>query len=107
MLGSALFAARLLHPKRGVLSNFITTNPQGWTNRLYPLWYPAIIAIPLALAALSLLGDVYTAGISIAFPQRDVHLSAAEPLDVRPHRTQSAHSEPTNTNRTISPIDML
>jgi potassium efflux system protein len=35
------------------------------------------------------------AGISIAFPQRDVHLSAAQPLDVRIHGTRSESDSPT------------
>ena len=39
------------------------------------------------------------AGISIAFPQRDIHLSAAEPLDVRVHtdRPEAAKS-PSNAS---------
>jgi potassium efflux system protein len=34
------------------------------------------------------------AGISIAFPQRDIHLSALQPLDVRIHRSRSQTAEP-------------
>jgi potassium efflux system protein len=34
------------------------------------------------------------AGISIAFPQRDVHLSTARPLDVRVHQTWPEKAEP-------------
>jgi len=65
MIGSAVFAARLLHPKRGVLSNFIVANPESWTNRLYPLWYPIVVSIPLALAVLALLEILLLQRISI------------------------------------------
>ena len=32
------------------------------------------------------------AGISISFPQRDVHLDASKPLDIRVHRAEQAPS---------------
>jgi potassium efflux system protein len=34
------------------------------------------------------------AGISIAFPQRDVHLTTGQPLDVRVHRAWPEAAEP-------------
>lgn len=63
MLGTAVFAARVLHPRTGVLRDYLVENPTSWANRLRPLWYPLVVAIPLALAVLALLGYVYTAGI--------------------------------------------
>lgn len=62
MVGFALFAARLLNPKKGVISRLLAANPEGWINRLSPLWYPFIVGMPLALAVLALFGYVYTAG---------------------------------------------
>jgi potassium efflux system protein len=62
MVGFAVFTARLIHPKTGVLSHYLAAKPAGWINRLSPLWYPLIVATPLALAVLALLGYVYTAG---------------------------------------------
>jgi len=53
---------RLSHPKRGVLGAYLAANPKGCINRLSPLWYPLIVAMPLALAVLALLGYVHTAG---------------------------------------------
>ena len=62
MVGTALFIMLLSHPKRGVLSAYLAANPKGCINRLSPLWYPLIVAVPLALAVLALLGYVHTAG---------------------------------------------
>jgi potassium-dependent mechanosensitive channel len=33
-------------------------------------------------------------GIDIAFPQRDIHLAARGPLDIRLHRARSADRDP-------------
>lgn len=62
MMGTALFIMRLSHPQRGVLSAYLAANPKICINRLSPLWYPLIVAMPLALAVLALLGYVHTAG---------------------------------------------
>jgi potassium efflux system protein len=62
MVGLAIFTARLIHPKRGVLQNVIAQHPDGWLNRLRRIWYPVIVAVPLALAGLTLAGYTYTAG---------------------------------------------
>lgn len=63
MLGFAVFFARLLHPRSGVLRHFLTAWPEGWLNRLRHLWFPAIVSLPLLMAGLALAGYVYAAGI--------------------------------------------
>ncbi|MEY6432492.1 mechanosensitive ion channel domain-containing protein [Thioalkalicoccus limnaeus] len=62
LLGFTVFFARLLHPTKGVFSDYLASHPDGWANRLRYLWYSAIEGVPLALVALALLGYVYTAG---------------------------------------------
>ncbi|MBK1717741.1 mechanosensitive ion channel protein MscS [Thiocystis violacea] len=63
MLGFAVFFARLLNPGTGALKGFLAAHPQGWLNRLRHLWFPLIVGAPLALAALAVIGYVYTAGV--------------------------------------------
>lgn len=63
MIGFAVLFARLLHPRRGVLTPLLTAHPTGWLNRLRHLWFFGIVGLPLLLAALALVGYVYTAGV--------------------------------------------
>ncbi len=63
MIGFAVLFARLLHPRRGVLTPVLAAAPHGWLNRLRHLWFPASIALPLLLAMLALVGYGYTAKI--------------------------------------------
>jgi potassium efflux system protein len=62
MLGFAAFFYRLLSPRSGALKAYLGEHPQGWPNRLRNLWYPTVVAIPLALSVLTLMGYQYTAG---------------------------------------------
>jgi len=62
MIGLTVFTARLTHPKHGVLQNLILAHPDGWLSRLRHLWYPLVLALPLALIGLILAGYTYTAG---------------------------------------------
>lgn len=62
MLGLAVFTARLAHPAKGVFQNLLALNPHGMAARLRKLWYPLVVAAPLALVALTLAGYTYTAG---------------------------------------------
>ncbi|MEA3276185.1 MAG: mechanosensitive ion channel, partial [Pseudomonadota bacterium] len=62
MLGLAVFTARLIHPKSGVLQSYLLERPDGWVNRLRHVWFPLLVAVPLFLAVLTLVGYVYTAG---------------------------------------------
>ena len=57
----AVFTAKVLHPQRGVLKEFLKRYPSGWLGRLRYAWYPLSIALPLALAALATAGFHYTA----------------------------------------------
>jgi potassium efflux system protein len=64
MVGALGFAFyRLLHPKSGLLASYTRQPDRATFRRLYRLWYPLLVAAPLALGALSLMGYVYTAGI--------------------------------------------
>lgn len=60
-LGFALLLAGALHPTRGVLKALLRSRPVGLTSRTRWLWYPLAVAVPLALAGLTLAGFQYTA----------------------------------------------
>ncbi len=77
MIGLAIFFARILNPRSGVLRNLIEEHPDGWLNRLRKLWYPTITAIPLALAMLTAAGYQYTAGILLASLISSMYLALA------------------------------
>lgn len=62
LLGIAILFARLLHPRTGPLRHFLAAHPNGLTNRLRNLWYPLIVAVPLALVVLAVAGYLHTAG---------------------------------------------
>ncbi len=63
MVGFSAFLYSLLQPQRGVLRGFFQAHPDGWVKRLRHFWFPIIVAAPLALVVLSILGYGYTAGI--------------------------------------------
>ncbi len=56
-----LFLSRILAPKTGVLRNFYSRRPGSPLTWLRYLWVTLGIALPLALAGLSLIGYTYTA----------------------------------------------
>ena len=60
--GLAVFTARVMHPRRGALKHLLAARPTGWANRLRNLWYPLLVAVPLALGVLALTGYLYTSG---------------------------------------------
>ncbi len=60
-LGVAFY--RLLHPKYGVLAGYMHQPDRTTFRGFHRLWYPLLVAAPLTLIALSLMGYVYTAGI--------------------------------------------
>lgn len=62
MIGVSILFARLLSPRSGAIKGVLAEHPEGWANRLRNLWFPAVVAIPLALALLTLLGYSYAAG---------------------------------------------
>lgn len=51
----------LLHPNKGVFSNFLSRNAGGWIDRLKYIWYFGFAVGPLALMTMSLMGYHYTA----------------------------------------------
>jgi len=61
MIGVSILFARLLSPRRGAIKGILEDNPKGWANRLRNLWFPAVVATPLVLALLTLLGYSYAA----------------------------------------------
>ena len=70
-LGRVLFGAMLfictiflintLHPRYGVLREYLQANSGGWIDRLRFVWYTGLCAAPLALLGMSLVGYHYTA----------------------------------------------
>ncbi len=56
-----LYLSILLHPRKGVFSDFLSRNAGGWIDRLRYIWYSAFAIGPLALMGMSLMGYHYTA----------------------------------------------
>ncbi|QFY89961.2 mechanosensitive ion channel [Magnetovirga frankeli] len=65
LLAIGRFLARILHPGKGLPALRVGMNRQGLLARSRHLWYPALLAIPLAMVALILLGYFYTAGVFV------------------------------------------
>ena len=64
LVASLAFAFyRLLHPASGVLATYLGREERRTFRRLHRLWYPLLVAAPLALGLLSVLGYFYTAGV--------------------------------------------
>ncbi len=62
-VGSVAFAFyRLLHPGSGVLAGYLGRRQRTSFGQLYRLAYPLLVAYPLALGVLSLVGYRYSAG---------------------------------------------
>ncbi len=57
----AMFAARVLRFRGGMLQEAMARRPDGWLNRMRYLWYLAAVGVPLALAAAAAAGFYYTA----------------------------------------------
>lgn len=57
----SLFFYRVFHPARGVLSHLQVRNQSTLLLRSYRLWYSLLVAFPLGLMVLVLIGYVYTA----------------------------------------------
>ena len=62
MIGVSILFARLLSPRSGAIKGVLAEHPEGLANRLRHLWFPAVVAVPLVLALLTLLGYSYAAG---------------------------------------------
>lgn len=61
MTAVAILAARLLNPQTGVIKATLAARPEALVARLRNLWFPAVVAIPLGLILLILLGYSYAA----------------------------------------------
>lgn len=57
----SLFLARVLAPRSGIFSGFLSSHRGGWMDRLSWLWYPVLCIQPFGLAAVSYVGYHYTA----------------------------------------------
>jgi potassium efflux system protein len=77
MVGLAIFFLRVLHPQRGALRGLIAEHPGGWLNRLRKFWYPVVVVIPLALAALTAFGYQYAAAILLGSLASTLYLALA------------------------------
>ncbi len=62
MIALSMFFYRVLDPENGVLRDFYASQPSSALTRLRHVLFALSIAIPLALALLSLIGYLYTAG---------------------------------------------
>ncbi|MBZ0172631.1 MAG: hypothetical protein K8E66_09655, partial [Phycisphaerales bacterium] len=60
MIAIAVFLQRILRPSGPVLAEFIRRHEKTWINRLRYVWYPMIVAVPLALIVVAWLGYYYT-----------------------------------------------
>jgi potassium efflux system protein len=61
-LALGMFFFHVLHPRRGVLVDFVQharKQPLGW---IHQLWFPLMVIIPAILVILALAGYLYTAG---------------------------------------------
>ncbi len=56
----AIFLFRVLHPRRGVVGEYMRTHAGGWADRLSYLWYPLVVVTPIVLAALAVTGYYFT-----------------------------------------------
>lgn len=50
----------LFSPKQGVTREYLFYEQSGWLYRLRYIWFPAIVALPVSLAILALMGYQYT-----------------------------------------------
>jgi len=62
----AVFFYRVFHPNRSILQGWIAQNRRALLARLRYLWFPLLVASPVAMAGLAMVGYLYTAGTLIA-----------------------------------------
>jgi potassium efflux system protein len=61
LLVLAFFIWRVMHPKRGVLETILAEHRGGWLDRLAPIWFWGLVALPLAVAVTACSGFFLTA----------------------------------------------
>lgn len=57
----AIFTYRVGHPQAPVMQEFLKRHRDGAIDRTHRLWFPLLVAIPLLLSGITLLGYYYTA----------------------------------------------
>jgi len=57
----SIFLINALHPRHGVLREYLQANSGGWIDRLRFVWYTGLCAAPIVLLGMSLMGYHYTA----------------------------------------------
>ncbi|MFG0251347.1 MAG: mechanosensitive ion channel domain-containing protein, partial [Phycisphaerales bacterium JB038] len=61
MVALAVFVQRVLRPGAAVMQTLLAKRREGWLDRLRYVWFPGLLAAPLALALTSALGYFYAA----------------------------------------------
>lgn len=61
MVVTALFFARIFHPRYGLLHERLQATPDGWLAKLRNVWYPLVWGLPATLGVLAASGYYYTA----------------------------------------------
>ncbi len=61
MVCFAVFLHRIAHPDRTVLRSYLASKPDSLINRSRHIWFPLLVATPILLAVLSLVGYHFTA----------------------------------------------
>jgi potassium efflux system protein len=56
----SVFFGIAVHPRRGIFSGYLASRRGGWFDQLRYIWYPLLVAVPIALGLLSLRGYDYT-----------------------------------------------
>jgi potassium efflux system protein len=60
MLFFAFIVNPLMHPDSGLAANYYKTRPESWISKYRRAWHYMAIGVPLILALISILGNVYT-----------------------------------------------
>ncbi len=60
MLVLAFVIHPLVHPGTGLAASYYKQRPQSWVSKFQWVWYAVAVGLPLLLAVISLLGNVYT-----------------------------------------------
>ena len=61
MLALSVFIFQVCSPTNGIFREWVMRSKGGWIDRLKYIWYPALVAIPFALAITAAAGYLYTA----------------------------------------------
>jgi potassium efflux system protein len=56
----SIFLINALHPRHGVLREYLQANSGGWIDRLRFVWYTGLCSAPIVLLGMSLMGYHYT-----------------------------------------------